>query len=140
MAQHAEIPLERSDTSIESDIHRVLHGNYPPLKHDRHRIKAEVVDGVITLTGYVRTQPTFAYLMQQLNQIPGVQAVRATQFFNDEAIRLSVGHVVPMGVQVNVEYGAVILTGKLPEGMTVEDVVKQVGLVPGVHRVLTRLS
>lgn len=130
------VKIERTDAELESDLHRLLH-RYPPLAHDRHRVSVAVHDGVVTLKGFVKSIPTYAYVKEHVEAIPGIREIDATEFYNDEDIRLHAGHVIPYGVMVAVEYGAVILSGRMPESMTAEDLVKKVALVPGVHRVIT---
>jgi osmotically-inducible protein OsmY len=130
---------QRADSAIAEDIRRIIQ-DYPPAVNDRHRIHYSVQDGVITLSGYVRSYPTFIYLLNRIEAIRGIQGIVADEFYNDEYLRREVGQVVPSGVQVRVEYGTVALTGTLPEDADVESVVRQVGLVDGVHRVLTTFS
>lgn len=127
---------QRPDTAIVEDIRRIIQ-NYPPAVNDRRKIHYTVQGGVVTLSGYVRSYPTYAYICDNIAQMPGVVSLNADKFYNDEGMRWEVGSVVPTGVQVRVEYGVVILTGALPESANVADVVRQVGLVAGVHRVLT---
>jgi osmotically-inducible protein OsmY len=130
------VKAARSDSQIQSAINKLMK-SYPPLAHDRHRIQTTVADGTVTITGYVKAMPTYTYVRNNLSRLNGIQQIDAKEFFNDEALRLDIGRAVPSGVQVVVEYGAVILAGKLPAGTTAEDVVRKVALVPGVHRVLT---
>ncbi|MFW5692049.1 MAG: BON domain-containing protein [Chloroflexota bacterium] len=129
----------RSDAQIEAEVQRVLH-SYPPLVHDRHRLTITVNDGMLKVSGYVKSVPTYHYLRENLTRIEGVREVDANELYDDENIRRDVGQVVPYGVQVIVEYGAVILAGQLNEDAAVEDLVRKVALVPGVHRVLTTFS
>ena len=133
-----ETTTRRSDTDI--DLHaRIQHEltSYPPFMADRHRVRYIVNDGVVTVTGYVKSAITETYVVNRVRNIPGVNDVIDDHFYNDEEIRLNVGGVVPPGVMVTMEYGAVILSGSLPEGTTVEQLVHQVGQVPGVHHVVT---
>jgi osmotically-inducible protein OsmY len=37
----------------------------------------------------------------------------------------------------NIQYGVVVLSGRLPAGKTAEEIVRQVAQVPGVRRVVT---
>jgi len=128
-----------ADVDIQAAIQHEMRA-YAPLMHDRHRVHITVEDGVIHLSGYVKSAPTYRYLLSHINTFKGVQGVVVEEFYNDEAIRLDVGQAVPTGIFVNVEYGAVILSGDLPEGEDVEQLVRKVGLVPGVHRVLTAFN
>lgn len=139
MAEPKVLSTSRPDIDIKTDVAHLLM-SYPPLAHDRHQIKYTVEDGVVTLSGYVKAAPTFRYVLNRLPDIPGVKAVHTQDFYNDDALRLDIGRLVPPGVTVTMEYGAVILAGTLPEGTTVEDLVKEVALVSGVHRVLTSFT
>lgn len=139
MADTAPIHLNRSDIDIEADIHARM-TDYPPLSHDRHRVHISVEDGVVTVRGYVKTPPTARFLLAAIGRVDGVKAIISSDFHDDETIRLEVGRMIPMGIFVNVEYGALILAGQLPKAMTIETLVERVGRVPGVHRVVTTLS
>lgn len=139
MAEPASVNVNRPDIDIEADIHAHMMA-YPPLSHDRHRVHVSVEAGVVSVRGYVKTPPTARYLLAAIGRVDGVKAVISSDFHDDETIRLEAGRVTPMGVFVNVEYGAVVLAGRLPEGMDIETLVRQVGTVTGVHRVVTTLA
>jgi len=128
--------ITRPDEDILDDIHS-LFTTYPPLQHDRHAVSIRVERGVVTLEGHIKAMPTYRYLQANLPKVKGIRHINADRLYEDETIRREVGKVIPVGMQVRVEYGVVILTGKLPEDMTVEDVVKHVALVNGVQRILT---
>lgn len=129
----------RSDAAIEDDIHDII-VNYPPLSHGRHHIDVVVEDGHVTITGHVKTDPTELFLKKTVQQVPGVKSLNADELYSDSGVRLDVAKKIPYGVYVQVEYGSIVLTGKLPEGMKEDDLVKKVRDVPGVHRVITKLS
>ncbi len=128
-----------SDLDIYAGIQGIMQDSYPPLMHDRHRIKVEVNNGDVILSGHVKVPQTANYLLRHVQAVPGVKAVDVQAIYNDEAIRLDVGQVVPPGIQIVVEYGAVVLVGELPVGVEAEALVKTVAKVAGVHRVLTDL-
>ncbi|MDX1993298.1 MAG: BON domain-containing protein [bacterium] len=134
----AETPVraERPDMDIQEEIHDHL-TDYPPLSHDRHRVHVEVQNGAVTVSGHVKTPQTLRYLINKIEQVEGVKSVTNEGLYDDETLRLEVGRLVPVGVFVNTEYGAVILSGNLAAGAAVESLVQQVAQVPGVHRVLT---
>ncbi|GAB4522923.1 MAG: hypothetical protein OHK0046_36160 [Anaerolineae bacterium] len=133
----AELTM-RPDIDIEEDLHDVVRA-YPPLNHDRRNYKFDVKDGVVTLTGHVKGKPTYEYVLNAVPLVSGVRSFEAARFYNDDDLRLDVGQVVPPGVLVTMEYGSAILSGHLPEDASIEDVVRAVARVPGVHRVLTSL-
>lgn len=128
--------ITRPDEDILDDIHS-LFTTYPPLQHDRHAVSIRVERGVVTLEGHIKAMPTYRYLQANLPKVKGIRVINADNLFEDETIRREVGKVIPVGMQVRVEYGVVILTGKLPEGAAVEDVVQQVASVKGIKRILT---
>jgi osmotically-inducible protein OsmY len=131
-------PVERHPLDIEHDIHELIH-TYAPLRHDRHRVHITVNDGHVVLSGYIKAIPTYEYLVNNVPLIDGVKSVDSTNLHEDETIRREVGQVVPAGIQVNIEYGAVILSGSLPQGVTIEELAQKVGMVPGVHRVISSM-
>ncbi len=133
------VNVTRPDLDIQEDIHRLM-TDYPPLSHDKHRVHITVDNGLVTISGYTKAPPTRNYLVRSVSQVEGVKSVDSADLYDDETIRLDVARVAPMGVFVNVEYGALILAGGVPEGTTVEELVRQVGRVPGVHRVVTTFN
>lgn len=134
-----QMTMTRADEDILEDI-RVLFSRYPPLQHDRHAVHVHVERGVVNIEGYIKAIPTYRYLQDNLPQIRGVRFVNADRLYVDEVVRIAVARVLPLGVQVRVEYGTAILTGKLPADMTVEELVGRVATVEGVRRVLTKLN
>lgn len=137
MAETTQAPATRPDVDIEAEIHRLMQ-HYGPLINDRHRIQVDVSDGVVTVGGYVKTQTTANYFLNSVQRIDGVKDIVQQGFFVDEHIRRDVGHVIPPGLSVYVEYGAVVLSGRLPDESDVESLVAEVVKVPGVNRVLTQ--
>jgi osmotically-inducible protein OsmY len=129
----------RPDVDIVEDIEDLMM-HYPPAAHDRHRIHVSAEDGVVTLSGYTKAPVTRSYLLEHIKNVSGVKAVQAKAFYDDESLRLSIGRIVPTGVQVMVEYGAAILAGKLPAGVNEAQVETKVGAVPGVHKVVLAFS
>lgn len=130
---------QRPDMDIEADLKELLM-RYPPLTHDRHRLTYSVENGQVTIAGNLKSRVTYHYLVNNLPLIDGAQSVDTTQLFHDEDIRLSVGQLMPFGVFVNVEYGMVKLSGKLPPDTNLEMLVNQVMSVPGVKHVAAALQ
>jgi hypothetical protein len=65
-----------------------------------------------------------------------VRSVSSNLLHDDEGIRLNVGKILPMGVQLaRVYYGTVVLSGKLPADVSEEEVVARVQEIPGVQQV-----
>ena len=134
----AETPVATAipDVDIEEDIQNRFKF-YKPLFHDRHHFQISVSEGEAMVEGYVKGRITQRYLLDNLPLVEGVKSVNAKKFYNDEAIRLAAGAVVPVGIFVRVEYGLVVLSGRLPEGTDASKLVKQVGEIPGVYKVVT---
>lgn len=134
--EHSQTPTH--DLDIEHEINELLR-TYAPLRHDRHRVHVTILDGHVVVSGYVKAIPTYEFLVNNIGLVPGVKSVNHSDLYEDEYIRREVGQVMPLGIQVNVEYGAVILAGKLPQGMTFDELAQKVAQVPGVNRVVNSL-
>ncbi|MCC6612557.1 MAG: BON domain-containing protein [Anaerolineae bacterium] len=130
-----DAPVTRPDIDILDEIHLWMTG-YPPLVNDRNHISVEVEDGLVRLRGNVKTPITRGYLLSNIKKFDGVQAVDDSALYDDETIRLHVGRVLTEGAIGQVEWGIVILAGKLPEGDALEALVAAIGKIPGVTRVL----
>ncbi|NDJ61637.1 MAG: BON domain-containing protein [Chloroflexi bacterium] len=137
MAERAA-PSLRPDVDILEDLHRAI-GDYPPLVADRRRYRISIDDGHVTLSGHVRTPINRRTLIERVQAVADVQSVTTDDLHDDETIRIAAGQAVPAGMSVIVEYGAVILSGRLPAGAAAEPVVERVLTIPGVTRVVTAL-
>jgi osmotically-inducible protein OsmY len=126
----------RPDIDIHNDILDLI-VHYPPLNADRHHIHVEVNNGAVVIHGHTRSPITLRYLLDVIDEVEGVQSVDASRFYSEEAIRLEAGRVIPPGVLVNNRYGTLVLSGKLPNGMTIDELVAAVSNIPGVERVVT---
>ena len=70
----------------------------------------------------------------------GVVAVEADDLHSDEALRITLGKLIPPGVLVNVDFGRVVLGGQLPARRKPEALVKKIEAVPGVRRVINQMA
>ena len=131
--------MTRPDVDIEEDIRKII-AHYPPLQADRYQLHLEAHGGAVTLSGHVKSLINHRYLVDRVRAIDGVSSVNSDQLYCEETIRIESGRPLPKGVIANAVYGTVILTGTLPQGKTAEDVVKDVALIPGVVRVVTKLQ
>ena len=129
--------LNRPDVDIEEDIYDII-SHYPPLQADRHQLHFDVRDGVVNVSGHVRSLISRRYLGDRIPKIPGVYAVNIDNLFSEETIRLEAGQRIPIGVIANATYGTVILTGVLPDGKTPETIASSVAQIRGVERVVTK--
>ena len=134
----AQTPVTRADADIAAEIEDVI-VRYPPLAHDRNHLHVDVRNGMATISGHLRTYNTRDFLLQALESIDGLRGADTSYLHIDDGIRIAVGRVIPVGVFANAEYGTVVLSGELPDGTTVDELVSRVGAVPGVRRVIIAL-
>ena len=138
MAETSARP-QRADMDILESIEDLI-CEYPPLVQDRHYFHVEVEQGTVTVSGYTRTTITRHMLVESLADVEGVVAVNAERFYSDAKIRLQISHGIPLGVIANVNYGVVILTGRLPVGTTETALVAAIEAVEGVRAVRAQFS
>lgn len=124
----------RPDVDIEEDIAELIR-SYSPLKASRQYFNYKSQGGSVILDGNVRSPQARRVLVDNIPHIPGVTGLDANGLFDDETVRIGVGARLPTGVFANVHYGAVALTGRLPEGMSAQDLINSVSSVAGVRRV-----
>ncbi|NJL95823.1 MAG: BON domain-containing protein [Anaerolineae bacterium] len=124
--------VQRPDVDIAADIRR-LERSFDPLKQARGHVSTLVQDGHVVLSGHVRSTLARRVLVDNVPDIPGVLSMDASALFDDETLRLKLGHVLPRGVFVRVNYGTVVLTGHLPDSVVLGDLIAKVGAVPGVR-------
>jgi len=129
-----KIRRQRADEDILEEIDDLI-ADYPPLVQDRHRIHISVEQGVVTVSGHTRTNITHSYLLRLLDKVDGVVGVNADEFYSDADLRLEISHLIPVGVIANVSYGVVILTGRLPEETTEDELVAAIAEIDGVRAV-----
>jgi osmotically-inducible protein OsmY len=134
----AHSPVVRTDADITADIETIIQA-YPPLVHDRGHLQVAVQNNTVTLGGHVRSLNTHEYLLEAVRKVEGVSSLDATYLHVDETMRLSIGQVIPVGVIANVEYGTVILSGRLTTDLSIDELAARVGSVPGVRRVVIAL-
>ncbi|MCA9902520.1 MAG: BON domain-containing protein [Anaerolineae bacterium] len=130
-----DAPVTRPDIDILDAVQLWMTG-YPPLVNDRNHIQVRVEAGVVILSGNIKTPITRNYLLSHIKQIAGVQGVDDSALYDDETIRLNVGQVLTNGTIGQVEWGTVILAGKLPEGDVLDALVERIGKIAGVKRVV----
>ena len=137
---HTDVFVSRPDVDIQAEIERRML-NYPPLAKDRHNIQIQVNEGVVRLTGHVQTPNTRHFFVNAVPTVDGVVAVDSSELYDDENIRLEVGRLLPLGVNVGrSQYGNVVLVGRLPEGVSRADVEAKVREVPGVRQIIAALQ
>ncbi len=140
MVETAEaIHVARPDEDIADDIAALVR-RYPPLLQSRHWFAFTIVEGVVTLSGNIKSAIAQRVLTDNLPYIPGVKAVDAKALHNDEEVRIAVGQIVPPGVTIHVDFGRVSVGGKLPPRRKPETLINRIEKVPGVRTVTDKLS
>ncbi|MEM6284372.1 MAG: BON domain-containing protein [Chloroflexota bacterium] len=137
MAENPKTVVVRPDVDIDEDIdHMLTRPGFEAVRHDRARMEIAVTNGAVTITGHTRTAQTPDVLSREVAKIPGVKSVDVSQLYNDDALRVLSGQMTPVEVFTAVSYGAVVLTGKIPAGMTLEEIVAKVEAIEGVRKVI----
>jgi hypothetical protein len=132
---HDVVVAPRPDVDIADELHNI-YAPYPPLAHDRSRMTVTVTDGVVKASGNVRTAQVREIFAREAAKIDGVQRVDVDELYDDETLRRDAGHVTPFGVLAYPSYGAVVLTGKLPEDANLDEMVAAVAAIAGVRKVI----
>ncbi|MFQ3535036.1 MAG: hypothetical protein SNJ58_04090 [Aggregatilineales bacterium] len=138
MANQSIVPL-RPDEDIEESVADLIR-SYSPLRTSRPFFTFASLQGQVKFMGNVRTPQERHLLAERVPHIAGVKGVDVSELYDDEQVRFAVGKVLPYGVYATVHYGAVALTGKLPEEISVESLLEQVRAVPGVRLARAQLS
>jgi osmotically-inducible protein OsmY len=128
-------PTERRpDVDIEEEIELLIR-SFAPLKASRPYFTIRSIEGNVKVEGNVRNPQARRVLLDNIPHIRGVVGCDSSQLFDDEMVRVAVGQLLPPGVVSNVHYGAVALTGKLPEGASADTIAEAIRAIPGVRRV-----
>jgi osmotically-inducible protein OsmY len=129
----------RPDIDIEEDIRQII-GGFAPLKASRGYFEYRSHQGIVVLTGNIRSPQARRVLLDNIPRVPGVKGCEAGDLFDDEAVKFKVAQLLPPGLFANVHYGTVGITGKLPEGASAETIREAISAVPGVRRVAMELQ
>lgn len=131
--------IHRPDEDIEEAITDLIR-SYRPLRASRPFFTFAATHGQVKFMGNIRTPQERHVLAERLPHIAGVRGIDLSELYDDEQLRFAVGQVLPYGVYATLQYGAVALTGRLPEGMSAESLIDQVRAVAGVRRVGAELQ
>jgi osmotically-inducible protein OsmY len=135
MTEPNEAAVVRPDVDIEDDINHIF-STLVSLRHDRPFVRFSVQDGVVTVEGNMQQAHTRRAFEQQISEVEGVQSIDMGKVYVDEVIRLAAGQATPLEVHTTVTHGNVILSGKVPAGLTVESLIERVQGIEGVRQVL----
>lgn len=128
------VKASRPDVDIEEDVAQLIR-SYPPLQMSRAYFTYRSVDGVLQLHGNVRTPQARRVLVENAARIPGVMQVDNNDLHDDEALRMAIGQLLPVGVYATVHGGVVSLTGQHLDHEAAQLLISAVQAVPGVRRV-----
>lgn len=139
MSTPTEIVLAPTDEDILESLHSFVRAQ-DQLRLSRDYFRYVVVDGVVKLIGQVKTPIARRAFRDGVLKIAGVNAVDDTELYDDETIARSVGKVLPAGVRVRLNHGSVALSGSLPTGVSADELMADVGELPGVRLVSANFS
>lgn len=124
----------RPDVDIEEEVDLLIR-SFAPLKASRGYFTVKSVKGKVKISGNVRSPQARRVLLDNVPHIRGVGSCDGAELYDDEMIRFAVGQLLPPGVVSSVHYGAVALTGDLPDGASADEILNAVRSVKGVRRV-----
>ncbi len=128
-------PVERRpDVDIEEEIGQLVR-SFSPLKASRSYFTYKTSGGHVKVSGNVRSPQARRVLLDNIPRIKGVVSCDGSELYDDEMVRFAVGQLLPPGVFANVHFGAVALTGRLPDSASADTIVNVVRGVKGVRRV-----
>lgn len=130
--------VTRPAEDIAEDITALVR-RFSPLWQSRHWFTYTVQDGVVTVQGNIKSSVGHRVLLDNVPHIPGVVRLDSSGLFNDEDLRLQIGRVMPAGVLVNVNFGRVVISGRLPNGQSADALIARIEQLDGVRRVDSRL-
>jgi osmotically-inducible protein OsmY len=128
--------IERTDEDILQDLHQMIR-SYKPLIASRPYFRYSVHNNVVKVEGNIKSGFARQIFSESIPDLPGVMAVDDSELYDDEALRLALGKLLPVGVRVRIDHGHVILTGRLAPDIDADALKAMVGEVPGVREVLT---
>lgn len=134
MTEAAKTQTYRPPEDIMEDIAALVRG-YPPLRQSQNWFKYTVANGVVTLSGHIKSSVAERVLVDSLQHVPGVIGVDSSALYNDQELRLQLGQLVPAGVWVQVDFGRAIIDGDVPPGYDVDALEAKLLAVPGVRKV-----
>jgi osmotically-inducible protein OsmY len=129
-----QAPAVRPDVDIREEIGAII-VRYPPLSAERRSFDVSAKGGVVRFTGYLSTRIHYRYLIEHTRQVRGVEAIDDSRLYISEDLRLTIGRLLPEGVQATVRGGTVVLIGSPHDG-AIDALAQRVAHVPGVERVL----
>ncbi len=127
----------RAALDIKEYIEAIIH-NYPPLRESRPYLNIAVNDaGVVTFGGNLRTAIIRRVLVDSTRQVPGVTVVNDDLLYDDDALLVAAGRLLPPGVYLTAVNGALVLSGRALEPEQAAGLQEKIAAIPGVRVVKT---
>ncbi len=125
----------RPDMDIEDDINASLR-RFAPLMAARRFFKIQCIGGHVKVRGNSGSPQSKRVLLDHIQKTRGVINVDLSDLYDDETIRLNIGAILSEGIQVNVQFGAVVLISKWLDSNP--DILHKVSSVAGIRRIVVR--
>jgi hypothetical protein len=125
------VPDVFSDEGIIEDIHHLIRDTYGA-RMSREHFHVRVQDGVVIVSGHLASTVGHEMLIENLAAIDGVIAVDDEKLYNDPDLRLEISQLLPRGLRVLVNHGAVALSGRPSPDADLQALIGQIGEIPGV--------
>jgi len=146
VAQMDALPLYRPDPELLQAVRDAI-ALHPHLTSDERRaVSVDVVDGVVSLAGNVRSPQAVASVRQAAASVPGVSEVRSA-VADDRALETAVGRALDAAgmfrhgrLYVRAALGEVTLEGYISAAGRAAEIVKAAAAVPGVRSAIDRME
>jgi osmotically-inducible protein OsmY len=141
------VAVERSNEDIRQDVERAL-WDIPTVRTTNPPLTLEVSNGVVTISGVVRSRTMSQQIHATAAAVEGVKEVH-TNVENDASIELAVAHRLSADeelrrwsprIWVSAYHGDVRLEGPIAEPAVAERAAELAATVPGVRQVINELA
>lgn len=133
------------DARITDEIHQLIADDNVTPTDDKRFIHADIVEGVLTLSGNVRVPHTRDYVIALAKRAHGIVDIR-NEIHDDFAIEAELGLAISQAGLANMgkvymrsSLGEVGVDGSVTSQRAAEDVVRAIARVSGVRNVVNRL-
>lgn len=125
-----------SDEEILSHVQHLMHDTINTRMSHRH-MRVRVTDGIVIMSGHLASEIGYDLLIDNIAAIDGVIAVDDTELFVDNDLRQQIITLLPRGVRVSVQHGAVALSGRPSTKFDLKELIGCIGELRGVVMVNT---
>lgn len=145
-AQADTLPLYRPDPDLLQAARGAIAAHPYLTADDRRALEVDAVDGVVYLSGNVRTAQAAAYALEAASSVAGAPAVR-TSIVNDRQLEVDVARALGAAglyrlgrLYVRAALGEVIVGGFVSDQTAIAEVERVAARVPGVRSVTNRIE